>query len=160
MFLYFDDAVQVAEGIKNYMNKAAVLCVLEEGLDPERLSVSISFVDSEEMQALNKEYRNKDRVTDVLSFPQFNGFEYLADYGEISLGDVVICLEVAENQAEEYGHSFERELLYLFTHSMFHLLGYDHMNEEEKIEMREKEERVMAGLLLPQKENGGNQGEL
>lgn len=160
MFLYFDDAVQVAEGIKNYMNEAAVLCALEEGLDPERLSVSVSFVDGEEIQALNREYRNKDRVTDVLSFPQFDGFEYLAGYGEINLGDVVICLEVAENQAEEYGHSFEREVLYLFTHSMFHLLGYDHTDAEGKREMREKEERVMTGLLLPHKDTGGNQGDL
>lgn len=152
MFLYFDDAIQIADGLKDYMNKAAVLCALEEELDTERLSVSVSFVHSEEMQELNKKYRNKDRVTDVLSFPQFDGFEYLTDYGEINLGDVVICLEVAENQAKEYGHSLEREILYLFTHSMFHLLGYDHMSEEGKKEMREKEERVMVGLLLPQNE--------
>ena len=156
MILYFDDTIPIAEGIKKYMNKAAVLCATEEELDTGRLSVSVSFVDQNEIQKLNKEYRKIDRVTDVLSFPQFDSFEYLADYGEIGLGDVVMCLEIAKNQAEEYGHSFEKELLYLFTHSMFHLLGYDHVNEDGKKEMRKKEERVMAGLLFPQNETGGD----
>ena len=159
MFLYFDDDIQVAEGIKEYMHRSAVLCASQEGLDADRLSVSISFVSKEEIQRLNKEYRGKDRVTDVLSFPQFDCFEYLGDYGEINLGDVVICLDVAESQREEYGHSFERELLYLFTHSMFHLLGYDHMSPQGKEEMREKEELVMAELSLPQSEIGGDQFE-
>lgn len=148
MILYFDDAIPITEDIKEYMYKAADLCAAEEELDPSRLSISVSFVDKDEIQKLNREYRNKDCVTDVLSFPQFDGFEYLSDYGEIALGDVVICLQVAESQAEEYGHSFERELLYLFTHSMFHLFGYDHMNESDKSEMREKEERVMMKVLL------------
>ncbi len=76
------------------------------------------------------------------------------------MGDVVICLDVAESQRQEYGHSFEREVLYLFTHSMFHLLGYDHVSQEEKKEMREKEELVMAELSLPQSEIGGGQFEL
>ena len=160
MFLYFDDDIQIAEGIKESMYKSAVLCASQEGLDPGRLSVSISFVSKEEIQRLNKEYRDKDRVTDVLSFPQFDCFDYLEDYGEISLGDVVICLDVAESQREEYGHSFEREVLYLFTHSMFHLLGYDHMTPEAKKEMREKEELVMAELSLPQGGIGGINFEL
>lgn len=155
MILYFDDTTPIAEELQECMYKAADLCAEEEGLDSGRLSVSISFVDREEIQALNKDYRQKNQVTDVLSFPQFDGFEYLAGVEEIALGDVVICSQVAECQAEEYGHSFERELLYLFTHSMFHLLGYDHMNETDKTEMREKEERVMAGLSLPKNEAEG-----
>ncbi|NCB41513.1 MAG: rRNA maturation RNase YbeY [Clostridia bacterium] len=156
MFLYFDEDFLVPEGIKEYMNKSAVLCAKEEGLDAGRLSVSVSFVGKDEIQDLNREYRGKDRVTDVLSFPQFEGLAYFPSEGEINLGDVVICSEVAENQAIEYGHSLEREMLYLFTHSMFHLFGYDHIREEGKREMREKEERVMTELLLPANENGGN----
>lgn len=148
MILYFDDNISITGEIKEHMYKAADLCAVGKELDPTRLSVSVSFVSREEMQKLNRDYREKDCVTDVLSFPQFDGFEYISDYGEIALGDVVICLHVAEKQAKEYGHSFERELLYLFTHSMLHLFGYDHMNEIEKNEMREKEEHVMMALLL------------
>jgi len=156
MIIYFDEDLPIAEGIKEYMNKSAILCSEEEGLDAERFSVSVTFVDKEEIQRLNRDYRGKDHVTDVLSFPQFEGLKHFDGEGEISLGDVVICSEVAERQAEEYGHSLERELIYLFTHSMFHLFGYDHIEEEGKKEMREKEERVMTGLLLPASQNGGD----
>ncbi len=156
MLLYFDDEEQIGQNIKNYMQEAAVLCAKEEDLDEERLSVSVSFVDEEEIRKLNREYRDNDSVTDVLSFPQFDGIEYLTDFEEISLGDVVICRSVAERQALEYGHSLEREYLYLFTHSVFHLLGYDHMEEAEKKLMREKEERVMTKLLLPRNSIGGD----
>lgn len=156
MLLYFDEEEEIEEAIREAMQEAAVLCAKEEDLDEERLSVSISFVDEEEIQRLNREYRQKDSVTDVLSFPQFDGIQYLTDFQEISLGDVVICRSVAQKQAREYGHSTEREYLYLFTHSVFHLLGYDHMNEDEKIIMREKEERVMAGLSLPRNSIGGD----
>ena len=82
----------------------------------------------------------------MLSFPQFDDLDELPEVGEICLGDVVICKEQAQRQAEEFGHAFEREIIYLFTHSVLHLLGYDHMKEADKNEMREKEEQVMAYL--------------
>ena len=148
MFLYFDDEEKVDKRTANTMYAAAALCAREEDLDDERLSLSVSFVSAEEIRDLNREYRDKDAVTDVLSFPQFDPYEYMQDWDEVSLGDVVICEERAKQQAEEYGHSYERELIYLFVHSCFHLLGYDHETEEEKKVMREKEEKVMTQLDL------------
>ena len=94
----------------------------------------------------NRDYRDTDKVTDVLSFPQFDDLNDLPEVGEICLGDVVICKEKAMQQAEEFGHTFEREIIYLFTHSVLHLLGYDHMEEADKKEMRGREEQVMSYL--------------
>ena len=93
--------------------------------------------------------------TDVLSFPQFDDLvEDIPEVCEICLGDVVICEQKAREQAEEFGHSFERELVYLFTHSVLHLLGYDHVNsEEEETEMREHQRDVMKKLGLEVKQN-------
>ena len=117
-----------------------------EGIDEERTEISVTFVEAEEIRELNRDYRDNDKVTDVLSFPQFDDLNDIPDFGEICLGDVVICKERAQEQAEEFGHSFEREIIYLFTHSILHLLGYDHMEEEEKQEMRAREEEVMTHL--------------
>ncbi len=148
MIIYFDDDKAPDKATEEIMTRAASLCAANEDLDPERLSLSVSFVGKDEIHELNREYRGVDSVTDVLSFPQFDREEYDRGWGEISLGDVVICEEKAKEQAAEYGHSFERELIYLFTHSVLHLLGYDHMEEAEKKEMREAEERVMKELGL------------
>ena len=146
MFLYFDEDTAPDKQTQETMYKAAAFCAEHEELDPMRLSLSVSFVDKAEIRRLNKEYRNVDAVTDVLSFPQFDGFDYLQTWMEIELGDVVICAEKAREQAEEYGHSYERELIYLFVHSVFHLLGYDHMTDEDKAVMRAAEEDVMGKL--------------
>ena len=148
MIIYFDNEESVEKKTSTQMYAAAALCAKEEDLDDNRLSLSVSFVDAEEIQRLNREYRGKDAVTDVLSFPQFDPYEYMQDWDEVALGDVVICEERARQQAEEFGHSYERELIYLFVHSCFHLLGYDHETEEEKKVMREKEEKVMTELDL------------
>ena len=122
------------------------------------LYVDLSVVSEEEIKRLNSENRGVDSVTDVLSFPNLDGikgkvlkkkdfpFDYDEDEKALFLGSVAICKERAKEQAEEYGHSEEREFAYLFTHSLFHLLGYDHMTEEEKTEMREKEESVLSAL--------------
>ena len=145
MTIYFAEEQQVSAEILAVMEKAAEICVRGEGVDPEACEVSVSFVSPEEIHQLNREYRGVDRVTDVLSFPQFESPEEMT--GDlIELGDVVICREQAEAQAEEYGHSFEREIIYLFVHSILHLLGYDHMEEDEKKEMRAREEEVMGDL--------------
>lgn len=148
MIIYFDNEESVEKKTSAQMYAAAALCAKEEDLDDNRLSLSVSFVDAEEIQRLNREYRGKDAVTDVLSFPQFDPYEYMQDWDEVALGDVVICEERARQQADEFGHSYERELIYLFVHSCFHLLGYDHETEEEKKVMREKEEKVMTELDL------------
>ena len=148
MIIYFDNEESVEKKTSAQMYAAAALCAKEEDLDDNRLSLSVSFVDAEEIQRLNREYRGKDAVTDVLSFPQFDPYEYMQDWDEVALGDVVICEERARQQAEEFGHSYERELIYLFVHSCFHLLGYDHETEEQKKIMREKEEKVMTELDL------------
>ena len=103
--------------------------------------ISLSIVNNEEIRNLNREYRNIDRETDVLSFPLDDNF------GDIPLlGDIIISGEKALEQSIEYGHSLIREMAYLTVHSMFHLMGYDHMEDEEKKVMREKEKRVMEKI--------------
>ncbi|MBO4990979.1 MAG: rRNA maturation RNase YbeY [Firmicutes bacterium] len=136
------------DDLEGLMTRAATMAVEGEEIDPEPVVVSVTFVEPEEIRELNGQYRGKDAVTDVLSFPQFDDWDDLPEEGEIVLGDVVICMDQAARQAEEFGHSLEREVLYLFVHSIYHLLGYDHMEEDEKREMRQKEEDVMARLGL------------
>ena len=146
MYIYFEEGQQVTEEILKTMEAAANYCLELEGIDEARTEISVTFVEAEEIRQLNRDYRENDKVTDVLSFPQFDDLNDIPDFGEICLGDVVICKERAAEQAEEFGHSFEREIIYLFTHSILHLLGYDHMEEEEKQEMRAREEEVMTHL--------------
>lgn len=120
----------------------------EEGID-EDAEVSVTLTDNEGIRALNNEHRGIDRATDVLSFPMLTdeGFEVDPDTDAIILGDIVISLERAKEQAEEYQHSYRREVAFLMTHSLFHLLGYDHVNsEEEEREMFSKQEKVLEKL--------------
>ncbi len=146
MNIILDDEKTLDKDLLELLKKAASLCVEAEELDPAICSVSLTIVDKEEIKQLNKEYRGIDKITDVLSFPQFDFYEEVFYDDELLLGDVVICDDVAKAQAEEYGHSYQREFVYLFVHSIHHLLGYDHMEEDEKIEMRVAEERVMEIL--------------
>ena len=114
--------------------------------------ISVTFVDNNRIHELNKEYRNKDSATDVLSFPLGENGEYDIDEdnGCKLLGDIVISMERAMEQAELYGHSLQREVAYLTVHSMLHLLGYDHeAGGLEAVRMREKEEAVLIQLGLP-----------
>lgn len=114
--------------------------------------IGISIVSDDEILELNREYREKDSVTDVLSFPQYGSLEEIADAvlmneeTSVLLGDVVICHDQAMKQAKEYGTGATRELLYLFVHSVMHLMGYDHMDEEDKIIMRAHEEAVLEAI--------------
>lgn len=112
----------------------------------ENAEVSLSIVDKDTIHKLNKDYRNVDRKTDVLSFPMDE--EAFDDEGNpiFLLGDIVICLDVARNQAAEFGHSLEREMMYLICHSTLHLLGYDHIEEDDRVKMRAKEKEVMKNL--------------
>jgi len=111
--------------------------------------VSLVFVDDQYIRELNSQYRGIDQPTDVLSFAMLEGEgPETADSETILLGDIVISLPTAKRQAEEYGHSFSREVAYLAIHGMLHLLGYDHMNEADKQVMREKEEEYLTKLNL------------
>lgn len=110
--------------------------------------VSLMFTDDETIHEMNREYRGIDRPTDVLSFALEEGEEEEIYGGpeENLLGDIIISVETAVRQAEEYGHSVEREMAFLALHGMLHLLGYDHMEEEERQEMRAQEEAILASL--------------
>mgnify|MGYP001127253001 CR=1 FL=1 len=127
----------------------AIENAIKESLLLERKSlnyeISLTFVDNHEIRKLNKEYRNIDKETDVLSFP-LNQDESL--FPTPMLGDIVISTEKALEQSVEYGHSFVREISYLTVHSMLHLLGYDHINESEKPVMRDKEKEIMKKLKI------------
>ena len=153
MILYFDEDARPDEETSALLEAAAVAALKGEGMDPEPVSLSVSFVGKEEIRELNRTYRGVDRQTDVLSFPLYERgcipeAEDLEEDEELAIGDVVICEEVCEAQAKEYGHSVQREIVYLFTHSVFHLLGYDHETEEDKSDMRAREEEVMSLLGL------------
>ncbi len=123
----------------------------------EAFEVSISFVNNQEMRKLNKEYRNIDKETDVLSFPlvefieeELNTEDEDAEYieEEIALGDIVISMEKAAEQSEEYGHSFKRELAFLLVHGMLHLLGYDHDEEASEGEIFDKQEEILKNMEI------------
>ena len=114
------------------------------------VSVSLTIVGEEEIQEINKDYRGIDAVTDVISFALDEGEEFTITGGseEQLLGEIVICWQRVLQQAEEYGHSVERELCYLAAHGMLHLLGYDHILEQDKKNMRIEEEKVMTTMGL------------
>ena len=113
--------------------------------------VSVTFANNEQIHELNKMHRNVDAPTDVLSFPMGEDGKYDIDPATNAkiLGDIVISMEKAVEQAERFGHTLQREVGYLTAHSMLHLLGYDHEEPLEKVHMREKEELVMTQLGLP-----------
>lgn len=151
MNIIVNEENRINEELMNTLRKAASACTQ---LDVE---ISLSFVSLEEIHQLNREYRGVDRPTDVLSFPMYDDLgelEEMCSQGmeELPLGDVVICMDKIRQQAEEFGHSEERETVYLFTHSVLHLLGYDHMTDEDKKEMRAREEEIMAQLDLAREE--------
>ena len=148
MNIIYDSEFELEKELLDKMEEGASICVEEEGLDPAMVEISLTLVDADEIQALNRDYRGVDKVTDVLSFPQFDDLNEIYEDEEILLGDVVICRQQAEAQAEEFGHSVEREMVYLFVHSVCHLLGYDHMEDDEKAEMRAKEESVMERIQV------------
>ena len=129
-------------------------CFQIEKMTNTKLVITITFTNPENIRKINKQYRNIDRETDVLSFPMFEREELQEKLKNNSfthediLGDIVISIEQVEKQAKEYEHSFERELSYMIVHGFYHLMGYDHMVEDEKQEMREKEDRVLESLNI------------
>jgi len=150
MELYYSneqDQFEITESIKQVINGAVGKVFEIESIDPQ-VEVSILFVDNEGIRILNRNFRNKDTATDVLSFPQYNDLSEIEKDPEPNLGDIVLSLERTQEQAAEYGHSFERELGFLTVHSMYHLLGYDHDTDAHTKAMREKEEAVLQALGL------------
>ncbi len=144
------NAVKVPTGIRLLVRRCCSAVLQMEGFR-EPAEVSVTFVDNEQIRELNAEYRNKDSATDVLSFPLGEDGEYDMNHetGALLLGDIIISVPRAIEQAEMYGHSLRREIGFLTVHSMLHLLGYDHENEGlEAVRMREKEEQVLNKLGL------------
>ena len=132
--------------LENVMLKSLEL----EGFTKE-VEISLTFTTDELIKEINCKHRNMDKATDVLSFPMYEKQE-LSDINTsisnfpVALGDIVVSVERAFSQAEEYGHSFEREIAFLVCHSMFHLLGYDHMTKQEEGLMMEKQNMVLEAL--------------
>ena len=145
----------INEAIDNLLTEVAVNAIKSE-YSSEDFDVTITYTDNEEIRKLNSEFRNIDKETDVLSFPmqEFkNGFPTMnldvekdPETGRIYLGDVVLSVEKATAQAEEYGHSFEREMSFLVAHSVLHLLGYDHINDDERKIMEQKQEAILQSM--------------
>ncbi len=147
---------KVTKEIRNLV-RLAVKTSLEYMEFPQNCEISVMFCDNERIKRLNRNHRDIDRVTDVLSFPLFeydeNGeiIEDELDFnpeGEMMLGDIVISLERAAQQAEEYGHSFEREIGFLTVHSMLHLFGFDHMTPEDEEDMFEYQREILEEMNL------------
>ena len=131
--------------------RQAINATLEYENVEEACEVSITFCDNEKIRELNKKFRNIDKATDVLSFPLFDdgGFDSFSHEIDCMLGDIVISLERARAQAEEFGHSYEREAAFLAVHSVLHLLGYDHeLSEADELDMRKRQSDVMEKIGL------------
>ena len=154
LMIYFEnsqDSMEITYKLKRLVRLSVEAALAFEGYG-NTCEVSVTLTDDAGIRELNKNFRNIDSATDVLSFPlfDFEGSEEPAvDELENMLGDIVISLERAEAQAEEFGHSFEREVAFLTVHSMLHLLGYDHVNsEEEELDMRRRQTAIMEMLGL------------
>lgn len=134
----------------NILKKVLEYCFIEEKLENKNLYINVVLTNPENIKKINKEYRNIDKETDVLSFPMFERgeLEKRKDLNQDILGDIVISIDRVKKQAIDYGHSFERELSYMAVHGFYHLMGYDHMEEEEKREMRQKEEKILESLKI------------
>jgi len=146
--------IEEKEEYTEYVNKIIEACFKEENLIDKKLYINIILTNPENIRKLNKEYRNIDKETDVLSFPMFEREELKTlklEHLEV-LGDIVVSIDRVRKQAEEYNHSFEREFAYMLVHGFYHLLGYDHIDEEDKKEMRTKEENILDKLNIKRME--------
>ena len=150
-FLDIEENEKYEQKIVEVLNK----CFEEEKLKKLNLYISVTLTTPEEIRKLNAEYRNIDKETDVLSFPMFEKREIdeivkkqIKSPVEETIGDIVISIQRVQEQAVEYGHSFERELSYMLVHGFYHLMGYDHIEEEDKKRMRPKEEKILNELKI------------
>lgn len=149
-YLNIEENREYEKIVKSVINK----CFEEEKLVNSKLVITVTLTNPEYIKEVNCKYRNINKETDVLSFPMFekeeldkkikeNDFLY-----EDILGDIIISIQRVKEQAEEYGHSFERELSYMIVHGFYHLMGYDHIEEEDKKIMRTKEEKILDSLKI------------
>ena len=150
------------EELEAIIEKVIQKCFEVEHINPTSLYICVTLTDPKNIREINKKYRNIDKETDVLSFPMFEKDEldkliatnllktFNLKNGALQdiMGDIIISIERVEEQAKEYEHSFEREFAYMLVHGFYHLRGYDHMEEEEKAQMREKEENVLSQLNI------------
>ncbi|MBO5478392.1 MAG: rRNA maturation RNase YbeY [Clostridia bacterium] len=149
-YLDIEEKKEYEELIKKVITK----CFEEEKLLDTNLYISITLTNPENIQRTNKQYRNIDKETDVLSFPMFEKEEIKQILSqkehmvEDVLGDIMISVERVKEQAREYEHSFERELAYMLVHGFYHLMGYDHIEEKDKEKMRSKEEKILQDLNI------------
>ena len=150
--------IEENEEWEKLINKVLTECFKTENMENYKLYISVTLTNPKNIKKLNNQYRNIDKETDVLSFPMFEK-EELEDFEGIipldkdlqyeeTLGDIVISVERVKTQAIEYGHSFERELSYMLVHGFYHLMGEDHIKEEEKVIMRSKEENILKRLNI------------
>lgn len=150
--------VEEKDSHEDLIDKVVNKCFEIENLDENKVYVSITLTTPEEIRQINKKFRKIDKETDVLSFPIFEkkDLDMLRKNGEIVdkdmpqdvLGDIIISMKKVEEQAKEYGHSIERELAYMIVHGFYHLMGYDHMVEEDKKDMRKKEDEILNKLHI------------
>ncbi len=165
--------IQKDEQNEELIEQVIQKCFEVENINPTSFYICVTLTNPEEINKINKQYRNIDKPTDVLSFPMFekkeldeliknnlsneqaeeksldkNDIEALEETTQDILGDIIISVPQVEVQAKEYGHSFTRELAYMVVHGFYHLRGYDHMTEEEKTQMREREENVLMKLNI------------
>ncbi|KEI97384.1 heat-shock protein [Clostridium botulinum A2B7 92] len=163
--IYIDNRqnkIKVDEEFENKIKEIIDYALKEEKVNID-YEVSVVFIDNNSIKEINKDYRNIDKATDVLSFPMLDyekgevfkdvylNYEFDEsdlDEGNLVLGDIALSLEKAEEQSKEFGHSFLRETSYLTIHSVLHLLGYDHMEEDEKAIMRQREEEILKSFNL------------
>lgn len=140
------------------INEIIDLCFKEEKLTDKTIYINIILTTPENIKKINQQYRKIDKETDVLSFPMFekNEISQINPKIEEVLGDIIISVERVEQQAVEYGHSFKRELAYMVVHGFYHLMGYDHIEEVDKKEMRQKEENILNKLNISRNDAKNN----
>ncbi|GAA0341145.1 rRNA maturation RNase YbeY [Bacillus carboniphilus] len=147
---FLDETNSVQEDDEKLVRELLVLGLKAEDIQDD-CEISVTFVSNEKIQEINKEYRGKDQPTDVISFALEEGDEDIPIMGAPEtrvLGDIIISVDKAKEQAEEYGHSYQRELGFLAVHGLLHLLGYDHEEEEEEKEMFSKQESILESYGL------------
>ncbi len=150
-----DDIITLPEELTEAIESAVNSVLTQEKVEVEA-DIAVTFTDNEGIRVINKDYRGIDKETDVLSFPMLEYekpgaiFATAEDFedGKLVLGDIIISVERAQAQAQEYGHSEKREFAFLAAHSTLHLLGYDHMTEEEEKVMNEKQEKALSAIGL------------
>lgn len=148
------DGVDENKEYDEVIKKVLSQCFNEENLENSNLWITVTLTTPRKIQEINNEYRGIDKATDVLSFPMFEKDELdekiaKKDFeNEDILGDIIVSVEKVKEQAIEYGHSFERELSYMIVHGFYHLMGYDHIKEDDKKVMRPKEEKILETLKI------------